>query len=78
MSYDEYTDPNYSVVPVPEDPTEKLIDALWRCLMLLEVHGVSKVKELRGYQVDYVIRLAKNALRTAHKLQQVEERLDKE
>lgn len=63
MAHEDFDVPNYGVVPVPKDPQGKLIDALSHCVWLLSAPRVSKAKALRGYQVDYVLRLSRAALK---------------
>jgi len=63
VSHEDYEVYERGVVPVPKEPHAKLVDALARCLWLLEAPGVKRAKALRGYQVEYVINLAKMALK---------------
>lgn len=50
-------------VPVPQSARGKAIDALTRCIWLLSAPGVKTSRAMKGYQVDCVIGLAKDAIR---------------
>lgn len=68
MSHEDYDDPDRGVVLIPTKPHDKLVDALSRCLWLFKAPGVKDAKALRGYEVEYVIRVGEAALKANRRI----------